>query len=116
MMTVGVQALHGLAAIGLRAPEMECNEAEAKALADPMVRLMDHYAVTPPPEMILWTNMFTALAAVEGPRIMLMRMRLAEERASRAKPVYDSVKPNADTVPDMGATFGGFAPGSGMAN
>lgn len=120
MMTHGVVALHGLVAVMSQTPEMEVNQSEGEMLSKAIVPLMAHYHITPPPEMVLWGNLFVALAYVEGPRFALIRMRKATERAERARRVYDS--PNAaPTGPAPGSEmpFGygtGAAPGSGQPN
>jgi len=86
-------------------PELELSDNEANMLARPMSEILSMYGVEIDPKVMAWMELAGAASYVYGPRIAMVRMRLAEEKAKRnaetkgktpvAAPVVGPIRTNA---------------------
>jgi hypothetical protein len=71
-------------------PEMALSEDEAKLLANAAVPVLEQFDFKPDPRFTAVFGLVVVAGQIYVPRAVLIRMRKAEERAARAKPVYES--------------------------
>ena len=71
-------------------PEMMLNETEAKLLATATVPVLEQFNFTPDPRFTAAFTLIVVAGQIYVPRAVNIRMRKADERARRAKPVYPS--------------------------
>lgn len=93
----------------LTSPVMKIDSEEAKVLATGVSNVARHYDISATEKTLDWANLFMALGAVYGPRIMLADWRKKPKpKANGAVPAHE-VDPNQTAFP-----FGGNAfPGAG---
>lgn len=96
----------GIATIS-NTPEMQLTEQEAKLLATATVPVLEQFDFKPDPRFTAVFGLVVVAGQIYVPRAVLIRMRRAEERAQRAKPIYDT----GQSRPDFGTGF--VAPGMG---
>ena len=71
-------------------PEMALSESEAKLLATATVPVLEQFDFKPDPRFTAVFGLIVVAGQIYVPRAVLIRMRKAEERARKAKPVYPS--------------------------
>lgn len=84
---------HGTLALLTKTPELEITENESRMLANPLSDVLVLYDVVPPPELLVAMQIMHAASYVYGPRIVMIRNRLKEEREARAAEAAKDVTP-----------------------
>ena len=99
-------------AIIANVPEMALNADEARLLATATVPVLEQFDFKPDPRFTAVFGLVMVAGQIYVPRAVLIRMRRSEERARRAKPVYDSqntaTRAGHNNDAFEGQSFGGF--------
>lgn len=74
--------------------ELELTEAEGKKVSEAIGRVNEYYGGFAIPENIaVWGNFTFAMLTVYGPRVLVMKRRMAAEEAARGPGTIDAVNP-----------------------
>lgn len=80
----GIEALlfstHAILSAALNTPELELEKIESQALAEATANVARHYPTSISAKTIDWCALATCLGLTYGPRVVLVRNRLAKER------------------------------------
>lgn len=105
-----IAGLHDVVAFVGKMPEMSLEKSEADLLSNAAVPVLAQFNVTPDPRIVSAFALCAAIATVEGPRIYLIRERMARERAqsrgNQARPVGPSAQPDGFSMPLDPGFFG----------
>lgn len=88
-LTAVLQGIHVTIAVGLKAPEMELEDTEAKNLSQAVVNVLDQFNIVPDPKITAVVGLVMTASAIYGPRAYLISERLAAQKKSRRLKVVE---------------------------
>ena len=90
-------SIHAIAAAGLKTPELELDDSEAKLLAQAATSVADHYNVTVDPKIVAWVGLIGVAGSIYGPRLATIKMRKDMEQRNKQQPQQNQAPKKNET-------------------